>query len=72
MSDYRSNRNENNFGREIVWRIKYSLINSINLFSTENSVELIPIIDRLLLLFQKNVGIEIINKNDGQHCFFIY
>ena len=53
-------------GREIVWRIKYSLINSVNLFSQEDSVELIPIIDRILLLFQKNVGIELI-KNDKKH-----
>ena len=38
---------------ERVWRIKYSLINSVNLFSKGKSIELVPIIDRILLLLQK-------------------
>lgn len=67
-----SEKNENPRGKEIVWRIKYSLINSVNLFSSVEHVELIPIIDRFLLLLQKNVGIEVIKDDKYQQPIFSF
>ena len=59
----------NIISQEIVWRIKYSLVNAINLFSDEDSVQLLPIIDRFLLLLQKNIGIEIYYAHDQKKIF---
>ena len=50
-------------------RIRYSIINSITLFSSTEAVELIPIIDRLFLFFQDNVGIEIRETDTNEVVF---
>lgn len=60
---------KNNDYADQAKRIRYSFINAITLFSTNDSVELIPIVDRLFLFFQENLGIEIQESDTGRSVF---
>ncbi|NOT50246.1 MAG: hypothetical protein HOP10_03105 [Chitinophagaceae bacterium] len=61
-----------NVDEQKIWRIVYSLLNAVNLFSDESTVEVIPIIDRFLLLIQRNIGIDIIDEENPNQERIVY
>lgn len=60
---------ENKYNKDYADRTYHSIISTISLYSSGDSVEIIPIIDRILVMIQSNIGIEIIDTETKDPIF---